>query len=62
MPLLPSIVEKPRTREGNPKQGRDKRKEWVMVLGGGMKEIFIAGRTPYRYSNGFHFVSYASNQ
>jgi hypothetical protein len=33
MPLLPSIVEKLRTREGNPKQGRDKGKEWEMILG-----------------------------
>jgi hypothetical protein len=31
---LPSIVEKPRTREGNPMKGRDEGKEWEMVLGG----------------------------
>jgi hypothetical protein len=34
MPLLPFIVGKLRTREGNPKQGRDERKKWEMVLGG----------------------------
>jgi hypothetical protein len=34
MPLLPSIVEKLRTREGNAKQGRDKGKKWEMVLDG----------------------------
>jgi hypothetical protein len=33
MPLLSSIVEKPRIREGNPKQRRDERKEGEMVLG-----------------------------
>jgi hypothetical protein len=33
MPLLPSIVEKPITREGNHKQGRDEGKEWEIVLG-----------------------------
>jgi hypothetical protein len=32
MPLLPSIVEKLRTREENPKQGRYEGKEWEMVL------------------------------
>jgi hypothetical protein len=40
MPLLPSIVEKPRTREGNPKQGRDEGKEWKMVLGGKQMRYF----------------------
>jgi hypothetical protein len=34
MPLLPSIVEKLRSGEGNPKHGRDKGKKWEMVLGG----------------------------
>jgi hypothetical protein len=31
---LPSIVEKLKTREGNPKHGRDNGKKWEMVLGG----------------------------
>jgi hypothetical protein len=34
MPLLPSIVEKLKTREGNPKHRRDNGKKWEMVLGG----------------------------
>jgi hypothetical protein len=34
MSLLPSIVGKQRTREGNPKQERDEEKECEMVLNG----------------------------
>jgi hypothetical protein len=34
MPLLLSIVEKLRTREGNPKHGRNEGNKWEMVLGG----------------------------
>jgi hypothetical protein len=34
MPLLPSIIEKQRTREGNPKQERDEEKEYDMVPSG----------------------------
>jgi hypothetical protein len=34
MPPLLSIVEKSRTREVNPKQGRDEGKDWEMILGG----------------------------
>jgi hypothetical protein len=33
MPLLPSIIEKLRTGEGNPKHGRDEGKNMEMVLG-----------------------------
>jgi hypothetical protein len=34
MPLLPSIIEKLRTGEGNPKHGIDKGRKWEMILGG----------------------------
>jgi hypothetical protein len=34
MPLLPSIVEKQRTKEENPKQERDEEKECEMVPSG----------------------------
>jgi hypothetical protein len=34
MPLLPSIVEKLRTREENLKHGRDEGNKWEVVLNG----------------------------
>jgi hypothetical protein len=40
MPLLPSIGEKQRTREGNPKRGKDEEKNVRWFLAGNEGDIY----------------------